>query len=98
MKTREKIGWTIVKIILIILKVLFNKPMGFFVNFIVFMLPVAFKIDFSIKPNNLSLVLFSLVVYPIFFELMYRCYAKKKVKMVHELIDKIIHGINTNFE
>jgi len=98
METKANIGWRIVKIFLIALKTLFSKGMGFFVNFFIFMAPVAMKIDFSITQQTLGFITLSLIIYPIFFELMYRFLFKKKVIEVHGMIDGVVHSINNNFQ
>ncbi len=98
MKSKASIGWRIVKIILIILKTLFSKGTGFFVNFFIFMTPVAMKIDFTITSQTIGFVILSLIIYPIFFELMYKYFFKKSVVEVHEKIDSVVYSINNNFQ
>jgi len=98
MKSKASIGWRIVKIILIILKTLFSKGMGFCVNFLIFMVPIAMKIDFAITRETIGFIALSLIIYPIFFELIYKYLFKKSVVEVHERIDSVIYSIDNNFQ
>ncbi len=98
MKSKASTSWRIVKIVLIILKTLFSKGMGFFVNFFIFMFPIATKIDFSITQYTIGFVILSLIIYPIFFELMYSFLFKKTIIEVHEMIDNVVYSINNNFQ
>jgi heme/copper-type cytochrome/quinol oxidase subunit 4 len=96
MKDKAKNYKKIQKIILIVIKAMFNKTVGFFANLCILMIPFAYVINFSINDSNIFLVIFALILYPIFFEMWYRFYLKKELYKLHLQINKAINDIDNN--
>lgn len=96
MKTKASFGWQIVKVILIIVKSLFNKTVGFFVNLCIFMVPIACATKFLTNERGISLIIFAIVIYPIFFHISYKFFYKKEVDKARSLLDKAIYSIDNN--
>jgi len=97
MKTKDKIFWRTVQVILIAVRILFSTGAAFFCNFIIFMYPVMYTVNFSIK-DNLLFVAIMLIAYPIFFFLMHKYLLKHKLQSLHKIIDDLRRGVRENFE
>jgi hypothetical protein len=72
--------------------------MAFFTNLFIFMIPVAIEIDFSITKQTMPLIISSVIIYSILFEIFYNIFLKKRIKEIHDLIDKVVYSINNNFK
>lgn len=98
MKTEINIKWKVIKNILIVVKLLSSKWIGFIANLLIFIIPIAYKINFSINNNTIVFFISSLIVYPIVYELIYRYFLKKQLVELHTIIDDVIYSINCNFK
>lgn len=91
MKTNTKIILITLRTILKITKIFFSKEVGFFANFAIFLISPLQIYGCQIPLSN---ILFILIMYPIFFEVIYEFFLKNKVKEAHKLADKAIEIIN----
>lgn len=99
-ETKEKvsIGWKLTKVFLLVLRVIFNKPAGFFANFFISIASFFAGLHYSGGYHTISYLIVLIVVYPFIFEYAYKRFWEKTVKEVHDMIDFTVYSINNNFE